>query len=147
MLVYDPILISSEKSRTVERTACESIVIRSNVSKRFLITPFEHVSAAISSRFHLIECHVLRVCYYCDSSISTLILLFFCKLGNVTYYFEVFKHFYLPLNVFTRLKNEISYKDSIKTFFVANYCFLPSSIKQELRKTAKRHPVEQSFRN
>ena len=113
----------------------------------FVLTPFERASASISSRFHLIDCHILRVCSYCDYSISLLILILFCKLIKVTYYSEVFKHIYPLLNVFTRLKKEIFYEDSIKTFFVANYCFLPSSIKQEPRKAARRHPVEQSFRN
>ena len=136
-----------KKSRTVERTACESTVIRGNVSKRFLITPFERALASISSRLPLINCHILRVCCYCDYSISTLILLIFCKVINVTYCLEVFKLIYSLLNVFARLKNEIPYKDSIKTFFVVNYCFLPSSIKQETRKTTTRHSVEQSFRN
>ena len=147
VLVGDPRLISIEKSRTVDSTACESALIRGSVSKLFLITPFERTSASIFLIFPLIKCHVLRVCYYCDYSTSILILLLFCKVIDVTYYLEVLKHIYSLLNVFTRLKNEISYKDSIKTFCVANYCFLPSSIKQESRKTATRHPAERSFRN
>ena len=130
-MVCDPILISSEKPRTVERTACESTVIRGSVSKGILITPFERASASTSSSFRLIDCGILRGCYFCDYSISTLILLLFCSLTNATYYLKESKHIYSPLNVFTRLNSEISYKVSIKTFFVANFCFLSYSIKQE----------------
>ena len=54
------------------------------MSQSFLNTPFERASASISSRFHLIDCHVLRVCYYCEYSLSTLILLLFWNLSEVT---------------------------------------------------------------
>ena len=85
--------------------------------------PFERASASISSRFHLINCHKLRVCYYCEFSISTLILLLFCNLINATYYLEEFNHIYSLLNVFTRLNNEISYKDSIKNLLCCELLF------------------------
>ena len=123
MLVCDPTLISSYKSRTVERTACESTVIHGIVSKRFLITPIERASASTSSRFHLINFHKLRVCYYCEYSVSTHILLIFCKLKNVTYHLEVFEPIYSLLNVFTRLNNETSHKDSIKNLLCCDLLF------------------------
>ena len=138
----DPILISSRKSRTVERAASESTVIRGSVSKRFLIAPFEHSSASISSRFPLINCSIFCVCYYC------------LILQPPSYYylmqrnsFEVFKPIYSLLNIFTSLKNKLSLEDTNKTFFAANNCFPSHIIEQEPRKTATRHPVERSFRN
>ena len=88
------------------------------------------------------------MCYYCDYSISTLILLLFCNLINATYYLEQFTHVYSLHNVFTCLNNEISYKDSIKKpSLLRIIVFFPPQANKSPRKTATRHPVEQSFRN
>ena len=54
----------------------------------------------------------------------------FRNLIKATYYLEEFKHIFSLVNVFTLLNNEISFKDSIKTFFVSNYCFPSYSINQ-----------------
>ena len=99
----DPILISSWKSRIVERAASDSTVIRGSVSKRFLITPFERSSASISSRFPLINCSIFCVCYYLfsDYPLPTI----WCNLINATYYLKysnLFKLNYSFHNVFTR---------------------------------------------
>ena len=96
---------------------------------------------------YLSNCHILWLCYLCDYSISTLILLLFCNLIDATYYLEVFKYISSVLNVFTRLNNETSHKDSIKIFFVAIHCFFPPQSNKNPKKTATRHPVERSFRN
>ena len=63
---------------------------------------------------------------------------------TTTKYLNLFIHFltYLPKWI-----TKFSSKIQLKTFFVANYCFHPSSIKQEPQKTATRQPVERSFRN
>ena len=105
----------------------------------FLITPFERSSDSISSRFPLINCHIPRVCYYCDYSISTLILPLFCNLINITYYFEAFKPIYSLPNVFTHSNKEISYKGSIKNFLCCELLFfLPHQSNKSLRKKQQR---------
>ena len=63
------------------------------------------------------------MCYYFENCTSTLILIIFCNLINVKDYFKAFKHIYSFLNVFIRLNNEISYKDSIKNLLCCELLF------------------------
>ena len=86
VLVCDPILITSDKSKTVRRTACESTIICGSVWKLSSITPVERASTSTSSRCHLINLTVKRVCYYCASPLMLILFHNLFTFSRALYY-------------------------------------------------------------